>query len=109
MAAKRVPTMLFGPSLREWAYNMSGFNKYGLMRDDVINETPDVVEALRRLPKHLVDERNFRLIRAAQLDFCKVILPKEEWTKYSEDVRYLAPYIEEVQKERKEREKWEKE
>merc|ERR1712071_59154 len=34
--------------LRRFAYNASGFNKYGLMHDDVLYETPDVEEALRR-------------------------------------------------------------
>lgn len=55
------------------------------MRDDCLHESPDVVEALRRLPQHLVDARNFRIIRALQLDMQKRVLPKEEWTKY-EDV-----------------------
>ena len=55
------------------------------MHDDVLYETPDVEEALRRLPTHLVDERNFRITRALQLSGQKRILPKEEWTKL-EDV-----------------------
>ncbi|EFN85398.1 Cytochrome b-c1 complex subunit 7 [Harpegnathos saltator] len=79
-----------------------------LMRDDVLNETldADIREALRRLPKCLVDERNFRIIRAMQLDAQKKILPEEQWTKYEEDVMYLQPYIKQVKKERKERELW---
>jgi ubiquinol-cytochrome c reductase subunit 7 len=54
------------------------------MRDDVLYETPDVKEALRRLPSEVVDERNFRIIRALQLSGQKRILPKEQWTKYEE-------------------------
>lgn len=72
-------------------------------------ENEDVQEALRRLPQHVVDERNFRMIRAIQLSMTKTILPKEEWTKYEEDKLYLTPIVEQVKKERKEREEWEKE
>lgn len=54
------------------------------MHDDVLYETPDVEEAIRRLPAKLVDERNFRLIRALQLSGQKKILPREEWTKYDQ-------------------------
>lgn len=80
----------------------------GLLRDDCLHETPDVTEALRRLPAHVVDERNFRMIRAIQLSLTKTILPKEEWTKYEEDKLYLTPIVEQVKKEREERENWEK-
>lgn len=55
------------------------------MRDDALYENKDVKEALRRLPQHIRDERNFRIVRAMQLDAQKRILPKEQWTKF-EDV-----------------------
>ncbi|XP_026317370.1 cytochrome b-c1 complex subunit 7-like isoform X2 [Hyposmocoma kahamanoa] len=81
-----------------------------LYRDDCLYEgDPDVEEALRRLPKHLIDERNFRLIRAIQVNITKHYLPKEEWTRYEDDVLYLSPIVDQVRKERLEREKWEKE
>ncbi|KAK2587898.1 hypothetical protein KPH14_003994 [Odynerus spinipes] len=100
---KRIAT----PELRRWTYNISGFNQYGLMRDDLLTETnPDVVEALRRIPDNVRDERNFRLIRAMQLDAAKKVLPKEQWTKYEEDVLYLSPVVAEVVKEREEKELW---
>lgn len=79
------------------------------MRDDLLLETEDVKEALRRIPEHVVDERNFRLVRAMQLSAQKSILPKEEWTKYEEDKLYLSATVEKVKKERLERENWEKE
>ena len=60
------------------------------MHDDVLYETPDVEEALRRLPSKLVDDRNFRILRAIQLSGQKKILPKAEWTKYDE-VRLRIP------------------
>ncbi|XP_047985467.1 cytochrome b-c1 complex subunit 7-like [Leguminivora glycinivorella] len=94
-------------NMKQWAYNLSGFNKYGLMRDDCLYETEDVTEALRRIPEHVVDERNFRLVRAMQLSLQKIVLPKEEWTKLENDVLYLTPVVKQVEKERKEREAWE--
>lgn len=71
-------------------------------------EYPDVKEAIRRLPRKLYDERNYRLIRAMQLSMTKTVLPKEEWTKYEEDVKYLEPYLDEVIREREEKEDWNK-
>jgi ubiquinol-cytochrome c reductase subunit 7 len=57
----------------------------GLHHDDCYDEdNPDVKEAIRRLPAHLVDERNFRVTRAMQLSLQKIILPKEEWVKFEE-------------------------
>lgn len=56
----------------------------GLHRDDVLYETPEVQEALRRLPTKLMDERNFRIMRAFHLSMTKTILPKDQWTKYEE-------------------------
>lgn len=66
----------------------------GLHHDDCYDEAdPDVKEALRRLPAHLVDERNFRIIRAMQLSLQKIILPKEEWVKFEEVSMVLFPKI----------------
>ncbi|CAB3374963.1 Hypothetical predicted protein [Cloeon dipterum] len=97
------------PGLKRWAYNLSGFNQYGLHKDDVLNESdPDVAEALRRLPQHLRDERTFRIVRAMQLSLQKSVLPKEEWTKFEEDKKYLQPYLREVVGERLEKEEWNK-
>lgn len=78
------------------------------MHDDVLYETPDVEEALRRLPTKLIDERNFRITRALQYSGQKKFLAKEDWTKYEEDVRYLQPYLTEVIKERLEKEAWDR-
>ena len=55
------------------------------------------------------DERNFRLIRAQQLEMMKTVLPKEQWVTYEEDLehgRYLQGLIEEVEKELEEIEEW---
>ncbi|XP_029976567.1 cytochrome b-c1 complex subunit 7 [Salarias fasciatus] len=92
--------------LRKWYYNMCGFNKLGLMRDDTIYEDSDVKEALRRIPEGVYNDRMFRIKRALDLSMKQQILPKEQWTKYEEDVHYLTPYLDEVIRERKEREEW---
>ncbi|XP_017882239.1 cytochrome b-c1 complex subunit 7-like [Ceratina calcarata] len=98
------------PGIQKWVYNYSGFNKYGLRREDIIHETPDVIEALRRIQlrsPEVIEERNFRIVRAMQLDCAKKYLPKEQWTKLEEDDLYLLPVLREVIKERKERQEWE--
>ncbi|KAG8005211.1 Cytochrome b-c1 complex subunit 7, partial [Nibea albiflora] len=82
------------------------FSVSGLMRDDTIYENDDVKEALRRLPENHYNNRMFRMKRALDLSMKQQILPKDQWTKYEEDVHYLAPYLEEVIRERKEKEEW---
>ncbi|KAJ7337981.1 hypothetical protein JRQ81_010507 [Phrynocephalus forsythii] len=94
--------------VRKWYYNAAGFNKIGLMRDDLLIEDDDVKEAIRRLPEDVYNERIFRMKRAMDLTMKHQILPKEQWVKYEEDKRYLEPYLKEVIRERLEREAWEK-
>ncbi|ESO07532.1 hypothetical protein HELRODRAFT_76160, partial [Helobdella robusta] len=93
-------------ALRKWFFNASGYNQLGLLHDDLLAETHEVKEALRRLPRSISGERQFRISRALYLSMRKEILPKEEWTKYNEDVRYLRPYIEEVERELDEKAAW---
>ncbi|XP_075995459.1 cytochrome b-c1 complex subunit 7 [Genypterus blacodes] len=90
----------------KWYYNLCGFNQLGLMRDDTIEENADVKEALRRIPENMYYDRMFRIKRALDLSMKMQILPKTEWTKYDEDVLYLTPYVNEVIREREEREEW---
>ena len=108
MALRMVQKRFMSSGLQRFCYNLSGFNKYGLMRDDLLYEDSDVKEALHRLPQNLIDERNYRILRATQLSITKSVLPKEEWTKLENDVLYLTPYVNEVIKERREREEWNK-
>ncbi|XP_061598452.1 cytochrome b-c1 complex subunit 7 [Cololabis saira] len=91
---------------RKWYYNLCGFNKFGLMRDDTMYEDEDVKEALRRLPETVYNDRMFRIKRALDLSMKQSILPKEQWTQYEQDVHYLSPYLDEVIRERKEKEEW---
>ena len=61
--------------------------------------------------QHLLDERAFRLQRAMQCSVQKTVLPKDQWPTYEEDRekgRYLTPYLDEVVRERKEKEEWSK-
>eukprot|EP01104_Vermistella_antarctica_P005125 TRINITY_DN15544_c1_g1_i1.p1 TRINITY_DN15544_c1_g1~~TRINITY_DN15544_c1_g1_i1.p1 ORF type:complete len:141 (-),score=36.53 TRINITY_DN15544_c1_g1_i1:158-550(-) len=85
--------------------SLAGYRQYGLVADDLIVETDDVKEAVRRLPPQIRENRNRRMKIA--LD-CSAknnkILPKEQWTKTEEDVHYLIPYLERVVQERQERE-----
>ncbi|XP_047461619.1 cytochrome b-c1 complex subunit 7 [Mugil cephalus] len=108
--ASRAPVaggrLMYG--VRKWYYNMCGFNKLGLMRDDTIYEDTDVQEALKRLPENIYHERNFRIKRALDLTMKQAILPKDQWTKFEEDIHYLSPYLDEVIRERKEKEEWTK-
>lgn len=47
-------------------FNLAGYNRYGLYSDDVIyHDSPVVKEALRRLPKEVLDARNFRYFRVS--------------------------------------------
>ncbi|XP_060519351.1 cytochrome b-c1 complex subunit 7-like [Cylas formicarius] len=94
-------------ALQKWIYNLSGFNRVGLWRDDLLLETPEVKEALRRLPEYVIDERNYRIIRAAQLSLEHRILPKDQWTKLEDDKLYLTPLVNDVIKEKEERKQWE--
>lgn len=56
------------------------------MLHDTYYGTPQVLEAVRRLPSEVREARDFRMKRALQLSLQKVYLPKEEWTQV-EDVR----------------------
>ncbi|XP_037665135.1 cytochrome b-c1 complex subunit 7-like [Choloepus didactylus] len=94
--------------IRKWYSNAAGFNKLGLMRDDIIAENEDVKEAIRRLPENLYNDRVFHIKRALDLSMRQQILPEEQWTKYEEDKFYFEPYLKEVIQEMKEREEWAK-
>ncbi|KYN33095.1 Cytochrome b-c1 complex subunit 7, partial [Trachymyrmex septentrionalis] len=91
------------------AFNSMKFNRYELYMDDMLYYdnlinyyyTSLIHKALRRLPEEVLVARNFRLIRALQLNFLKIYLPREKWVTYEQDIeyRYLKPYIEEIEAE----------
>lgn len=69
------------------------------MVNDCYQDSPELTEALRRLPPDVTDARNRRIQIAFNLSLNKAYLPKEQWTKYEEDVKYLDPYLEDVRRE----------
>jgi len=72
--------------------------------DDIIAEENETVRrALGRLPPRLTYDRVYRQRRAMQCSLSHTLLPAEEWTKPEDDIRYLRPYIEEVERENAER------
>ena len=58
------------------------------MIDDCIYEDKYVKEAIKRLPRQIREDRDFRISRALLLSNNKEVLPKDEWTKW-EDVSLL--------------------
>lgn len=90
--------------------------------EDLYIETPEVEEALRRLPQDVLEARARRILvrslcfagqrellilllliqRASDLVVKKQILPKEEWTPVDQKP-YLSEILDEVIREREER------
>lgn len=68
-ATQQTRTFVNNMAVKKWAFNLSGFNQYGLYHDDVLYENDEVKEAIRRLPQNLQDERAFRIQRALQVLF----------------------------------------
>ena len=66
----------------------------GLLADDLLPESPEVVKALESLPKDILLERNIRLKRAMDMGLKRAILPAHEWTRPEHDVPYLTLAIE---------------
>ena len=51
-----------------------------MMQNDLIRDRyPEVLEAIKRMPKELQDARQARRTRGLYLDARKMVLPKEEW------------------------------
>ncbi|EJT46277.1 hypothetical protein A1Q1_05106 [Trichosporon asahii var. asahii CBS 2479] len=87
--------------------NAAGYRKVGLKYDDlIIEERRDVEKAISRLPAIEGYDRAYRFRVAFQQDLMRRPLPKEQWLKPEDDVRYLTPYIKQVAKEDKERADW---
>merc|ERR1711973_195744 len=98
-------------SIKQFYFNLQGFNQYGMLHDDVLHETDIVKEAISRLPPQLQDERSFRITRALQCCVEKTVLPKDQWSTWEDHKAkgfYLKPYIDEVIREMDEKEAWNK-
>ncbi|CAK9293410.1 unnamed protein product [Gordionus sp. m RMFG-2023] len=98
---------VFRSSFNKFKFEYNGYNKYGLLYDDLYHDfNPIVLEAVRRLPDDLFHQRQHRQMRAIYLSMQKATLPKEQWVKYEDDKPYLKSYIKEVQDEIKEKDDW---
>uniref|UniRef100_A0A131XJZ4 Cytochrome b-c1 complex subunit 7 n=1 Tax=Hyalomma excavatum TaxID=257692 RepID=A0A131XJZ4_9ACAR len=93
-------------SWSRFVFHSSKYYQYGLLKNDMYRDEPVTLEAVRRLPKKLQDERNYRMLRAIQCSIANTILPESEWTKFEDDVPYLDPYIAEIEKEEAEKKEW---
>ncbi|XP_013391059.1 cytochrome b-c1 complex subunit 7-like [Lingula anatina] len=88
-------------------FNFSYFPEVGLMWDDLAyGRDPTVREALRRLPPDVHAARMVRISRALLLSAQRKVLPEEEWTTLESDIPYMAPYIEQVKREKEEMKEW---
>eukprot|EP00160_Parvularia_atlantis_P016528 Unigene5284_Nuclearia_a/m.16229 Unigene5284_Nuclearia_a/g.16229 ORF Unigene5284_Nuclearia_a/g.16229 Unigene5284_Nuclearia_a/m.16229 type:complete len:125 (+) Unigene5284_Nuclearia_a:48-422(+) len=88
----------------KWYMGAVTHRQYGLKYDDILmEENPEMQEALRRLPSQLAYERHFRHKYAFQLSVTKAILPKEQQTPEDQDVPYLQDAWNEVLLEKAER------
>ncbi|GAA5823914.1 hypothetical protein JCM3770_000338 [Rhodotorula araucariae] len=80
--------------------NLAAYRGFGLRYDDlVIEESASVQKALGRLSERDAYDRAFRLRTASMCAIAHEELPKAQWVKPSEDVRYLKPIIQEVEAE----------
>ncbi|KAI5961278.1 APA2 [Candida theae] len=78
----------------------AGYREMGLKFNDLLmEETPVMQKAIKRLPPSLSYSRNFRILTAHQLSLTQQILPPGKALKPEEDDHYLIPYILEAEKE----------
>ncbi|GJJ12431.1 hypothetical protein Clacol_006673 [Clathrus columnatus] len=91
----------------QWYAETAGYRRMGLKYDDlIIEEREDVQKAVSRLPPKEAYDRIYRIRIASHCSVLHKDLPKEQWVKASDDVRYLTPHIEEVVREDQERAFW---
>ncbi|CAN3376602.1 hypothetical protein DIURU_002649 [Diutina rugosa] len=78
----------------------SGYREMGLKFDDIIiEETPIMQTALKRLPAEEKYARVYRQITAHQLALSHELLPAAKAVQPNQDNHYLIPYILEAEKE----------
>ncbi|CAF3127217.1 unnamed protein product [Rotaria socialis] len=97
---------------RKFQYYQTTHYKLGLMEHDrLYGDNPVIKEAMRRLritEPEVWDERSFRISRAINFDIKKMLLPKDEWVEYEQDVPYLQPFLAEIEREQDEERHWKK-
>jgi len=100
----RLLALLRGVNLERFYTSAMNYRRYGLRFEDVLLETPDVREALTRLPKDVLSARDDRIKQALVLHTGGDQLPRDQWTGEDDDLPYLAPYLAQVVQERRDRE-----
>ncbi len=91
-----------------WRQVERRLRRYGLLYEDIlIDQTPEMKEALRRLPKEEYVARAMRQKRAVDLGVKKLYLPEEMQTNYNARRMYLQPYLTQVINEELEKAAWE--
>nr|AIX87734.1 cellular protein AbCp-6 [Androctonus bicolor] len=64
-------------ALKRFIFNVNGWRQYGLLYEDLLDETvEEVKEAVRRLPPKEYHERTFRIVRAMQYSLMHRILQR---------------------------------
>ncbi|GAA5999447.1 ubiquinol--cytochrome-c reductase subunit 7 [Rhodotorula paludigena] len=80
--------------------NLADYRSHGLKYDDLlIEESANVQKALGRLSERESYDRAFRHRTAHMCAIAHEELPKAQWVKPTEDVRYLKPHVLEVEAE----------
>merc|ERR1712167_473684 len=82
-----------------WTSLSKQLNKYGLRYEDVLVETPEVMEAVRRLPAAEKEARSMRLRRAVDLTFKKTYLPEGMQAANEPFKVYLNDHVKQVEAE----------
>ncbi|EDK46743.1 ubiquinol-cytochrome c reductase complex 14 kDa protein [Lodderomyces elongisporus NRRL YB-4239] len=77
----------------------SVFFQFSRYNDLLIEETPVMQKAIKRLPSSVSYARNYRILTAHQLSLSHQLLPADKALKPEEDDHYLIPYILEAEKE----------
>ncbi|CAE6392224.1 unnamed protein product [Rhizoctonia solani] len=73
---------------------------------NLTNRSRPILKAISRLPEDEAYNRAYRQKVAVQQSLLHKNLPKEQWLKPENDIRYLRPYVEQVVKEDQERAEW---
>jgi ubiquinol-cytochrome c reductase subunit 7 len=83
-----------------WYVNAAGYRQLGLRYDDLLEEERVAHKlALNRLSPREQYDRVYRIRRSVQCSVQHKLLPRDQWTKPEEDIRYLQPYINDVHAE----------
>ncbi|KFA61388.1 hypothetical protein S40285_03607 [Stachybotrys chlorohalonatus IBT 40285] len=86
--------------IANWYTGAAGYRQVGLRYDDLLEEEREATQiALKRLSPKEAYERIYRIRRAQQCSYQHKILPRDQWTKPEDDIRYMKPILEQVEAE----------